>query len=114
MDSNRKFMNIKLLLAEEFNNKLTPIVIPCGNIRKAEIILNSTQISTPHVILFHIGVNNLDDQQLKDIALYLKELAESFQNIFNFEDFVSRVTLRGTIIRTMSIKSITGKAPVVK
>ena len=51
MDSNSKFINLKELLAGEFNNKLTLIVILCGNIRKDESILNSTQISTPHIIL---------------------------------------------------------------
>ena len=95
MDSNRMFINFKELLAGEFNNKLTPIVIPCGNIRKAESILNSTQISTPHIILLHIGINDLDDQRPKDTALKLKELSESFQNKFNCEDFISGVTPRG-------------------
>ena len=95
MDSNRKFINFKDLLAREFNNKLTPIVIPCGNIRKAESILNSTQISTPHIILLHIGINDLDDQRPENIALKLKELSESFQNKFNCEVFISGVTPRG-------------------
>ena len=31
MDSNRKFINFKELLAGEFNNKLTPIVTQCDN-----------------------------------------------------------------------------------
>ena len=79
MDSNRKFINFKML-AGEFNNELTPVVIPGGNIRKAENILNFTQISTPHIILLCIGINYFDDQRLEDIALDLKELAESFQN----------------------------------
>ena len=95
MDSNRKFINFKELLAGEFDNKLTPIVIPCGNIRKAESILTSNQINTPHVILLHIGINDLDDQRPEDIALDLKDLAESFQNKFNWEVFVSGVTPRG-------------------
>ena len=43
MDSNRKLINFKELLVGEFNNELTPIVIPCGNIRKVESILNSNQ-----------------------------------------------------------------------
>ena len=76
IDSNRKFINFKELLAREFKNKLPPIVIPCGNIRKAESILNSTQISTPHLILLHIGIKDLDDQRPEDIALDLKELGK--------------------------------------
>ena len=95
MDSNTKFINFKELLAGEFDNKLTPIVIPCGNIRKAESILTSNQMNMPHIILLHIGINNLDDQRPEDIALDLKDLAESFQNKFNCEVFVSGVTLRG-------------------
>ena len=51
MDSNRKIINFKEPLAGEFNSELTPIVTPCGNIRKTESILNSTcQISTLHII----------------------------------------------------------------
>ena len=83
IDSNRKFTNFKELLAGEFSNELTPIVIPCRNITKTESISNFTQIITPRIILLHIGINNLDDQRPKDIALELKELAESFQNKFN-------------------------------
>ena len=58
MHSNRKFINFKELIAGEY---ATPVAIPCGNIRKAESILNSTQISTPLLILFQTGINNLDD-----------------------------------------------------
>ena len=50
-----------------------------------------------HINLLHIGINNLDDQQPKDISLDLKELAESFHN-------------GGTIIKTMSMKAITDKS----
>ena len=95
MDSNTKFINFKELLAGEFDNKLTPIVIPCGNIRKAESILTSKQMNMPHIILLHIGINDLDDQRPEDIALDLKDLAESFQNKFNCKIFVSGVTPRG-------------------
>ena len=95
MDSNRKFINFKELLAGEFDNKLTPIVIPCGNIRKAESILTSNQINKPHIILLHIGINDLGDQRPEDIALDLKDLAKSFQNKFNCEFFVSGLTPKG-------------------
>ena len=33
VDSNRKFINFKKLLTGEFDNKLTPIIILCGNTR---------------------------------------------------------------------------------
>ena len=61
---------------------------------KAKAILNSTQISTPHIILIHTGIN-LNDQRPKDITLNLKELPERFQNKFNCEVFVSGVIPRG-------------------
>ena len=104
MHSNRKFINFKELIAGEY---ATPVAIPCGNIRKAESILNSTQISTPLLILFQTGINNLDDQRPEDVALDLKELAKSFQNKSNCEVFVLGVTPRRTIIKTMSMKSVT-------
>ena len=62
MDSNRKFINFKEFLAGEFDNKLTPILIPCSNIKKAERILTSNQIKMPHKILLRIGINDFDDQ----------------------------------------------------
>ena len=97
MDTNRKFISFKELLAGKFNNEFTPIVIPCGNIRKAETVLNSTQISALYTILLHNGINDLDDQRPKNIALDLKELGESFQNKFNYEVFVLGVTPRGKL-----------------
>lgn len=48
-----------------------------------------------HINLLHIGINNLDDQQPKDISLDLKELAESFHNKFICGVFVSGVAQRG-------------------
>ena len=45
MDSNRKFMNFKeLLLTEE--EETNPVVISCGNIKRAEEILKANQITT--------------------------------------------------------------------
>ena len=42
MDSNRKFINFQeVLLTEEETN---PIVIPCGNIKRAEEILKKTKL----------------------------------------------------------------------
>ena len=47
MDSNRKFINFKeLLLTEE--EETNPVVIPCGNIKRAEEILKTNQIDSPH------------------------------------------------------------------
>ena len=47
MDSNEKFIDFKeLLLTEE--EETNPIVIPCGNIKRAEEILKTNQIDSPH------------------------------------------------------------------
>ena len=47
MDSNRKFINFKeLLLTEE--EETNPVVIPCGNIKRAEEILKTNQTDSPH------------------------------------------------------------------
>ena len=47
INSNRKFINFKeLLLTEE--EETNPIVIPCGNIKRAEEILKTNQIDSPH------------------------------------------------------------------
>ena len=71
MDSNRKFINFKELLltgGEETN----PIVIPCGNIKRAEEILKINQIDSPHQIILHIGINDIDTQDTRDIAVKKK------------------------------------------
>ena len=47
MDSNRKFINFKeLLLTEE--KETNPVVIPCGNVKRAGEILKTNQIDSPH------------------------------------------------------------------
>ena len=47
MDSNRKFINFKeMLLTEE--EETSAVVIPCGNIKRAEEILKTNQTDSPH------------------------------------------------------------------
>ena len=78
MDSNRKFMNFKeLLLTEE--EETNPVVISCGNIKRAEEILKTNQIDSPHQIILHIGINNIDTQDTSDIAVKIATLAEAYK-----------------------------------
>ena len=93
MDSNRKFINFEELLADGHPNS-SVIVIPCGNINSAKKILNSQKIVDPLKILLHIGVNDVDDYHLQDLAFQLKNLAEKFHNKYGCQIFVSYVTLR--------------------
>ena len=94
MDSNRKFINFKeLLLTEE--EETNPVVIPCGNVKRAGEILKTNQIDSPHQIILHIGINGIDTQDTRDIAVKIKTLAEAYQARFNCEVFVSEVTPRG-------------------
>ena len=58
MDSNRKFINFKeLLLTEE--EETNPIVVPCRNIKRAEEILKTNQIDSPHQIILHTGIYDI-------------------------------------------------------
>ena len=94
MDSNRKFINFKeLLLTEE--EETSAVVIPCGNIKRAEEILKTNQIDSPHQIILHTGINDIDTQDTRDIAVKIKTLAEAYQTRFNCEVFVSEVAPRG-------------------
>ena len=76
MDSNGKFINFKELLLKETN----PVVIPCGNIKRAEEI---NQIDSPHQIILHTGINDIDTKDTRDIATKIKTLAEAYQTRFN-------------------------------
>ena len=93
MDSNRKFINFKeLLLTEE--EETNPIVVPCRNIKRAEEILKTNQIDSPHQIIQHIGINNIDTKDIRDTVIKIKILAEAYQSRLNCEVFVSEVTPR--------------------
>ena len=77
MDSNRKFINFKELLLTE-GGETNPIVIPCGNIKRAEEILKTNRSDSPHQIILHIGINDTDTQDTRDIAIKIKTLAEAY------------------------------------
>ena len=78
MDSDRKFINFKELLLTE-QEETNPVVISCGNIKRAEEILKTNQIDSPHQIILHIGINNIDTQDTSDIAVKIATLAEAYK-----------------------------------
>ena len=89
MDSNRKFICFKKLLAEELcDQKISIITIPCGNINKARNILKSHDISNPSKILLHVGINDIDNEHTEDIAYMLKQLVEEYQKKFKCKVFL--------------------------
>ena len=78
MDSDRKFINFKELLLTE-QEETNPVVISCGNIKRAEEILKTNQIDSPHQIILHIGINDIDTQDTSDIAVKIATLAEAYK-----------------------------------
>ena len=94
MDSNRKFINFKeMLLTEE--EETNPVFIPCGNIKRAEEILKTNQIDSPHQVIPYIGINDLDTQDTSNIAVKIETLAQAYQTRFNCEEFGLQVNPRG-------------------
>ena len=82
MDSNRKFIDYRELLSNETEDGGQIVVIPCGNVRKAETLMNSPKITDPSKILIHVGVNDIDDQYSEDIANNFVSIAKRFQEKF--------------------------------
>ena len=62
MDTNRKFIDFRELLSNETEDRGHIVVIPCGNVRKAETLMISPKITDPSKILIHVGMNDIDDQ----------------------------------------------------
>ena len=103
MDSNRKFINFKELL--EIKGTITnPIVIPCGNIKKAKEFLESNKIRNPHKIIIHLGVNDIDIPDSNDIAFQLKTLGEAYQLKYNCDVLLSEIIPRGDHLNNQVIK----------
>ena len=94
MDSDRKFINFKELLLIE-QEETNPVVIPCGNIKRAEEILKTNQNDSPHQVILYIGINDIDTQDTSNIAVKIETLADAYQTRFNCEVFVLEVTPRG-------------------
>ena len=82
MDSNRKFIDYRELLSNETEDGGQIVVIPCGNVRKAETLMNSPKITDPSKTLIHVGVNDIDDQYSEDIANNFVSIAKRFQEKF--------------------------------
>ena len=94
MDSNRKFIDFRELLSNETEDGGQIVVIPCGNVRKAETLMNSPKITDPSKILIHVGVNDIDDQYPEDIGNNLVTIAKKFQEKFKCKVYLSDITPR--------------------
>ena len=92
MDSNRTFTDFRELLANETIYGGQIVVISCGNVRKAETLMNSPKITDPSKILIHVGENDTDDQYPEDIASNLITIAKKFQEKFKCMVYLSDIT----------------------
>ena len=73
MDSNRKFICFKELLAEElYDPNASIITIPLGNINNARNVLKSHDISNSSKVLLHVKINDIDNDLPEDIVCKLK------------------------------------------
>ena len=82
MDSNRKFIDFRELLSSETEEGGQIVVIPCGNVRKAETLMDSPKIMDPSNIFIYVGVNDIDDQYPEDITNNLVSTTKKFQEKF--------------------------------
>ena len=58
MDSNRKFIDFRELLTNEIVDGGQIVVIPCGNVRKAEDLINSPKITANQTLAYKILKSN--------------------------------------------------------
>ena len=68
------------------------VVIPCGNMRNAEVLTNSPKITDPLWILIHAGENDFDYYYPEDIANNLGAIAKKFQEKFRCNVYLSDIT----------------------
>ena len=95
MDSHRKFICFKKLLAEElYDPNASIITIPCSYINKERNILKSHNISNPSKILLHVGINAIDNELPHDVVYKLKLLVKEYKGKFKCEVFSSDITPR--------------------
>ena len=95
MDSNRKFICFKELLAEElYDPNASIITIPLDNINKARNILKSHDISNSSKVLLHVEINDIDNELPEDIVYKLKLLADGYKEKFKCEIFLSGIKPR--------------------
>ena len=92
MYSNRKFIDFRELLSNETVDGGQIIVMPCGDVRKVETLMNSPKITDPSKMLIHVGVNDIDDQYQEDIVNNLVTIAKKFQEKFKCKVYLSDIT----------------------
>ena len=92
MDSNRTFIDFRELLSNESVDGGQIIVIPCGNVRKAETLMNSPKITDASKMLIHVGVNDIDDQYQENIVNSIVTIAKKFQEKFKCKVYLSDIT----------------------
>ena len=80
---NRKIIYFRELLSNEIVDGGQIAVVPCCNMRKAELLINSPKITDPSKILIHVRVNDIDNQHLEDTANNLVTIAKKFQEKFS-------------------------------
>ena len=59
MDSNRKFIDFRELLTNEIVDGGQIVVIPCGNVRKVEDLINSPKITANQTLAYKILKSNI-------------------------------------------------------
>ena len=87
-------IEFRKLLSNETVDGGQIVVIPCGNVRKAETLIYSPKVTDPSKILIHVGVNDIDDQYPEDIGNNLVTIAKKFQEKFKCKVYLSDITPR--------------------
>ena len=87
-------IEFRKLLSNETVDGDQIVVIPCGNVRKAETLIYSPKVTDPSKILIHVGVNDNDDQYPEDIGNNLVTIAKKFQEKFKCKVYLSDMTPR--------------------
>ena len=68
MDSNRKFIDFRELLTNEIVDGGQNVVIPCGNVRKAEDLINSPKIIANQTLAYKISKSNIEKVSRKNLS----------------------------------------------
>ena len=71
MDSNRKFIRKKFLFPSQY-----VYIAPCSTIQSAEQILLQPKFHGQHTIIFHFGVNDIDNLTTEDIVDKMTNITE--------------------------------------
>ena len=92
MGSNKKFIDFRELLSNETEDGVQIVSIPCGNVRKAETLMNSPKIADTSKIIIHVGVSDVDNQYPESITDKLVSIAKKFQEKFKCKIYLSDIT----------------------